>query len=164
MGMSINNPQRGFTLVEMIMAIVILLVLGSVASYVIVEATGVYARTAPAMEATHAAQSALERIRREIREIRTATATDIPTFTATSVSFTKNDGTSASFSLSGTDLLLGTDKLAEGVTSLTFTYLKADGTAASTADEINLIEADLTATRGIEVYREIAVIFPRYFG
>ena len=151
----------GYTLVEMIMVIVILVILGSVASFVIVEATRVYARTAPATDAAWQAQTAMERMRREIRSIRTTSAADIPAFTTTSLSFIDTDGNAVTFALSGSELQRNGDVLAEGVSSLAFTYLKSDGTAASAAAEIRLIWMALQLSSGSETYSLATHLFPR---
>ena len=81
--------------------------------------------------------------------------------TSTALTFDDAADNTIAFSLSGSDLLRNGDLLAQGLTSLTFTYWKSDGTAAAVAADLHLVEIDLTAQTGSEPYRLQAAVFPR---
>ena len=151
--------SAGYTLVELVAVILILGVIGFVTSHVIMESTKVYARTVPAMEAAYQARLSAQLMQREIRDMKDTAS--ITAFTATALTFVDNSDTTIAYSLSGSDLLRNGDLLAQGVTSLSFTYWKTDGTTALLAADLHLAEFDLTVQTGNEPYRIRTAAFPR---
>ena len=149
----------GYTLMEMVTVMTILSVIGLVSSYAIIEGAKVYARTAPSMEASYQAHLAIERLRRDIYDMKDTAS--ITTFTSTALTFDDTSDTTLAYSLSAGDLQRNGDLLAQGVTSLTFTYWKSDGTTASAAADLHLVEVDLTVQIGDEPYRVRTAAFPR---
>ncbi len=149
----------GYTLVEMVAVMTILSVVGLVSSYVIIESMKVYARTAPAMDASYQALLSVQRMKHDIRDMKDTDS--ITTFTATALTFDDSSDTTIAYSLSGGDLLRDGDLLAQGVTSLSFSYWKSDGTSASVADDLHLVEIDLTVESRAEPYRLQTAVFPR---
>ena len=149
----------GYTLMEMVVVMTIMSIVGMVSSYVIIESMKVYARTAPALEATYQARLSAERMKREIRDMKDTAS--ITVFTATALTFDDSSSNMIAYSLSGGNLSRNGDLLAQGGTSLTFSYWKSDGTSASVAADLHLVEIDLTVQRGNEPYRLQAAVFPR---
>jgi len=93
---------------------------------------------------------AVERMTRDLRTVRSATAADIPTMTGTALTFVDVDGNSVGFALTGGSLTRSQNggaaqPLAANVSSLAFTYLKNDGQgAAGTAAEVWYISVQFT--------------------
>ena len=158
-GWMTETTATGFTLVEVVTVIVILGIVGLASSYVTVESMKIYARAAPAMDASYQALLSVERMRREIRDMKDTAS--ITTFTATALTFDDSSDNTIAYSLSGGDLLRNGALLARGVTSLSFGYWKSDGTNASVASDLHLVEIDLTVQSGAEPYRLQAAVFPR---
>ena len=77
------------------------------------------------------------------------------------MTFDDTSDTTLAYSLSSGNLSRNGDLLAQGVTSLTFTYWESDGTTASSASDLHLVEVDLTVTVGGEPYRVRTAAFPR---
>ena len=92
-----RTRQQGFTLIELIISLVILALVGSVAGYGLVNGTLAFSSSADAVHTHGKLRYASERMAREIREIRRNTVTpaqyDISTMTASTLAFTKRDGT-----------------------------------------------------------------------
>ena len=152
----------GYTLVEMVAVITILSIIGMVSSYVIFESMKVYARTVPAMDATYQASLAVERMKSEIRDMKDTAS--ITTFTSTALTFRDSADQTIAYSLSGSNLLRNGDLLARGVTAFGFSYWKRDGTTASAAVDLHLLELDLTVQTGSQPYRVRTAVFPRNLG
>ena len=149
----------GYTLVEMVTVVIILSIVGLVSTYAIIEGAKVYARTAPSMDASYQVRLAIERLRRDIHDMKDTVS--ITTFTATALTFDDSSSNTLAYSLSAGDLQRNGDLLAQGVTSLTFTYWKSDGTTAAAAADLHLVEIDLTVQIGDEPYRVRTAAFPR---
>ena len=89
------------------------------------------------------------------------TRTAPTTFTATALTFDDSSDNTIAYSLTSGDLLRNGDLLARNVTSLSLDYWKSDGTAASAASDLHLVEIDLTVQSGAEPYRLQTAVFPR---
>ena len=153
---------RGYTLVELVVVMTILSIVGMVSSYVIIESAKVYARTTPAMISSYQARLSVQRMQREIRDMKDTAS--ITAFTATALTFDDSADNTIAYSLSAGDLSRNGDLLAQGVTSLTFTYWKSDGTTASASADLYLIEIDLTVETAGQPYRVQTAVFPRNLG
>jgi prepilin-type N-terminal cleavage/methylation domain-containing protein len=159
-----HNPRRpsGYTLVEMVLVVTILSIVGGVSSFVVLQAMKAYARHVPAMHNAYQARSSLERMRREIRALEDTSS--ITTMTATSLTFTGTGGTSIAYAYTGGNLDRNGDRLAKGLTAFSFTYWKSNGTTASAATDVHLIEIDLTVDSLGQTYRLQTAVFPRICG
>lgn len=82
------------------------------------------------------ARLAVERMAREIRAIRSATATDIPIMTATDLQFTDNLGQNVRFTWAADVLTRNGQTLAVNVAPFAFTYLQSDGTTVAAAPAV----------------------------
>jgi len=155
--------QRGFTLIEMIISLVVLALLGGAAGYGLTGGALAYSGNAETLHTLGKLRYASERMARELREIRRSTVTpanfDITAMTGTTLAFTKSDGTGVT--LTGAPPLLtlaystpaGTHTLTDQVGSLSFAYYQADGsTAASGAGNVAFVEFNLVLTRNGNSY------------
>ncbi|MHC4822484.1 MAG: PulJ/GspJ family protein [Planctomycetota bacterium] len=157
-----GGRQRGFTLVELVMSMTVLSIIGLVTSKVILESMRSYSRTVPSLDASYKSELALRSLKRDVRDLRRLDS--ISVFTSTSFAFLDSWRNPVSYTLSGTDLTRNGDLLAEGVTSLTFTYWQSDGTTATDSDDLHHVEIDMTVQNGDEVYRARSEVFPRNLG
>jgi hypothetical protein len=144
---------------EMVSVMMIMSVIGLVSSYAIVESMKTYALVAPSIDASYQSRLAAERMRRDLREL--SGAGTITTMTATAITFDDNAGNTLAYALSGTDLLRNGDLLARGVTSFAIAYRKSDGTAATLAADLHLVEVDVTVQVADQARRLQITVFPR---
>jgi prepilin-type N-terminal cleavage/methylation domain-containing protein len=157
-----TTSKRGFTLVEMVLTISIVGIIVLVASFVVVESVKIYAGTATALDAAYQSRLALERMTREIHDVKDSSS--ITTFTASALTFTNSSNVSIAYALSSGNLTRNGDLLAKGATALSFTYWKKDGTSATLGSNVYLIEIDLTVQSGNAPYRVRTAVFPRNLG
>jgi prepilin-type N-terminal cleavage/methylation domain-containing protein len=163
--MRARKQQRGFTLIEMIISLVVLGLLGAAAGYGLTGGALAFSSTADAVQTLAKLRYASERMARETREIRrdliTPAVYDITTMTATTLVFTKTDGVSVT--LDGAPPLVtlayslpaGTPTLTDEVSSLAFSYLQADGVTAATGNsDVAFVEIELILTRSGNSYSQ----------
>ena len=161
--MVLRRREHGFTLIEMIISLVILALLGAAAGYGLTGGALAFTGNAAALHTLGKLRYAGERMAREVREIRRDTVTpanyDITTMAATTLAFTKRDGTGVT--LTGVPPLLtlaystpgGTHTLTDEVSSVAFAYYRADGsTAATGAADVAFIEISLVLDRDGKSY------------
>lgn len=171
--------QKGFTLIEMVMSLVLLGIIAVTAGMLIYQGTRSYETLSDQSEAARQASLALERVSRELRSMRctpsgnscTPTSTDVPVMTASEVRFLNGSLEGRGLRLDADTLRLRTGTgntdpeyaLATGITALTFEYLKPDGSTASLPDEIWTINVNMSFTHGQAVLPVKASVHPRGF-
>ena len=147
-------------MVEMIIVIVVVGAIFAVGALVLGRAFESYDLTQKTTEVDWQGRVAMERMVRELRDIRSATATDL-VFSLTEIGFNDTDGNPACFRLSGTTLQRDTEgpaaacgtvnppdpqPLADNVvatTGLNFYYYQQDGSVAVSADQVYYITVAL---------------------
>jgi len=144
------RKNRGFTLIEVILVIILVGIIAGITGNLILFGAESYTVQYDRRDLMYQAKTALSRMDKEIRMLRSATATDILTFTATNLEFVDIKDNTIEYTLSGSNIVRtfnGTaDTLNMNVSALTFSYLKKDGTAAVSASDIWLISVDLTVS------------------
>lgn len=146
--------QAGYTLIEMIIAIVILGLLGAAAGYGLQNGALAFVNTTDNVHTLGKLRAASERLVREIREIRrdptTPAVYDIATMNTTTLAFNKADGTGVTVNSAPPRVTLaystptGTHTLTDAVDRLTFAYFQADGLTPATGNgDIAFIEFEL---------------------
>ena len=154
---------RGYTLLELVIAIVVMGVLGGYLVYAVWGSAQAYVdlrgRAANAADAHHA----LELMSREIQEIRSAVPADVPAMSTTDLSFTDVSGAAVEYAFSGTTLTRNGQTLLDRLESFSFAYAKADGTAASEASDLWTVEVSMTLLRSDRRLTLRTRMFPRNF-
>lgn len=161
-GMNKKNPQsQGFTLIEIVITIVIVGIIASIAANIILQGARIYATEDSRSNVHYQARLAMERMTKEIRQIRSPSAADITTMTATDLKFTKASGAIVEFTWANPVLSLGAQQLATGITAFTFKYYMADGnTQTSDPTAMWFVEIIMTATQGTEMLQMSTRVHP----
>src|SRR6267378_4088291 len=148
----IDSSACGFTLIEMIVALVIAGVLATIGARVMSSGFSTYFVGRELARAAIQGTLALERMTRDLRSIRSATAADLPTMTATTISFVDANGNTNTYALAAGSVTYSLNggaaqPLADNVSNLTFTYLQNDGqTGAGVATSVAYITVAITVT------------------
>lgn len=173
------RDQTGFTLIEMILSLVLLGIVAITAGMLIYQGTRSYETLSDQKEVTQQATLALERVSRELRQIRCTpsgntcapSATDVPVMTAAELRFLNGsyEGRGLRLDADTLKVRIGTGAgdpeyaLASNITALTFEYLKADGTAASAAGDIWTVNVNMAFASGQAELTVKASVHPRGF-
>lgn len=157
--------MRGFTLIEMVVAIVIVGLITAVGGHVLAQAFRNYFTARDMADATWQARLALERMTRDLREIRSATGTDLSTLGASQIVFNDAQGIAVNYSYNAAtnELMRNAQPIAGDVAGVALAYLDGAGTATATAAQVRYITVTLTVTRSAvtRIYR--STVAPRNF-
>lgn len=170
--------QNGFTLMEMVLSIVLLGIAGVAAGTLIYQGTRSYEALSEESQLSDQAMLSLERVSRELRLMRCApsggsckpTASIVPVMDPAELRFVNSGFEGRGLRADGGALLLrfgvgGADpeyQLASGI-SLTFDYLKADGTPAASPAELWTIGVNMSFSSGQSTMDVRAYVHPRDF-
>lgn len=162
----LQRPSRGFSLVEMVAVIVILGVVGSIGAVIMGKGFQAYFMGQDIANSDWQGRLALERITRELRDVRApADLTGSLGSPDNQLDFKDTAGNSITYSLSGTTLMRNAQPLADGITGLTFTYLRRDGVTSETATAANVyyitVQITVSAPNTNVTYRD--TVKPRNF-
>ena len=161
--MKLNN-QKGFTLIEMVIVIVLISIIAGVAAMIILEGAKSYQKEVSYSDIHNQGRLAIERMAREIRMIRSATAADISTMTASNIVFNDVNGTNIQFSFAGNTISRSGNTLANNVQSMAFSYYQQDGTTvAGSAAEVWYVQISLTMVNAGETLPLRLRVHPRNF-
>lgn len=155
-----TGVHRGFTLLELVLAMIVMSVVAVIVMPVTVAATESYAQARTLRDTAESGFYAMDRVIRLIREAPAGTSTGLDVASADASGIVFGDGRGVR--LSGTDLVLvdgdTESPLLRDVGVFELTYLEADGgTVAADAANAHRIHVRLQAA-GMEL---AAVVFPR---
>jgi prepilin-type N-terminal cleavage/methylation domain-containing protein len=167
----------GFTLVEMVLVIMLAGIIFSLGSVMLGKVFSSYAMKRDTTDADWQAKVALERMTRELRAVRLATAADLDIASATQIRFVDTDGNGVCFYRNGAANRLmrsadgpatscgATDPqvLADNVTALTFTYWDNAGATTAAVANVYYITMDMTVVEGSYSGRFRTNVQPRNF-
>ena len=172
----IAGNGSGFTLVEMVIVIVLVGIVFAIGGTLLRQMFNSYFSTTDISEADWQGKIAIERMTRELRAIRSYTASDLDTTSGSQIRFMDFDGNGVCFYLSGTMLMRSSDgpsttcgatnpqPLADNVGSLAFTYWDDTGTAqTATVTSVYYITAAITIAKGDYSGSFRANVWPRNF-
>jgi prepilin-type N-terminal cleavage/methylation domain-containing protein len=114
-----TRKQQGFTLIELISVMVLVSIIVAISSQMLAQGFNAYLTSEDIIDANWQGQMAIERMVRDIRTVRSAN--DISVKTSSAFTFVNLAGNTMAYSLSGSNLMLNGNILANGVNSLTFT-------------------------------------------
>ena len=153
---------NGFSLIELIIVIVLVGILASFGGMLLTKVFDSYSLERSISDADWQAKLALERMARELRAVRTATATDLDIASGTQIRFVDMDGNGVCFyrdaatnrlmrSSDGPTSSCGTtdpQPLADNITALAFTYWDNTAAPAATVAGVYYITVSLTVAEG----------------
>ena len=165
-----TSHAHGFTLIEIIITIVLIGIIASIAAGIILQGVRSYSDVDNRSNVRYQAQLAVERMAREIRMIRSATAVDITALTATNLQFNDINGNNIQFQRVGAiapyTMQRNTNVLANNVQSITFSYFANDGVTAVTLATVTtlwFVVIDLTVQQGTETISVRTRVHPMNF-
>lgn len=161
-----TSKSNGFTLVEIVITIVLIGILSGVAAMIIMQGVRAYSDEQSRSDVHYQARLAVERMAREIRQIRSRT--DISTWTDTNMRFTDASGNVVGFEHVGSNINRwdgATDTvLASGITPFDYNYFQQDGTTpAGAVANIWFVEITFTSQQGSESAQMRTKVHPRNF-
>jgi prepilin-type N-terminal cleavage/methylation domain-containing protein len=158
------KKHYGFTLIELVIVITILSIIAGFGSEIISQAFTGYFDSKYLIDADWQARVALERMQRDIREVRSPT--DITTAAGSNLIFVDTSGNTITYSLSGTTLNRRTNAnavqvLADGIQSIAFTYFDRNGVITATLANIRYITISLNITLNNTNYTVTTSVYGR---
>ena len=164
----IRTPHpNGFTLVEIVITIVLVGILAGIAAMIILQGIRSYSDEQARSNVHYQARLAMERMAREIRQIRSTA--DIPTMAGTTLRYVDVNGVQTGFQLTGTDIERTEDNgstwqiLATGTTAFNFNYFRQDGVTPAAAATLWFVEITMTSEQGAESLQMRTRVHPRNF-
>lgn len=141
----LKKKQLGVTLIEIIIVIVILSIIISVGGVLMGFGFKGGFASRNSIYAASIGRVAIERMGNDILNARSATAADL-TPNANSIVFVMSDGTSVTYSLSGTDLMRNAKILTDYISALSFTYLDDSFLVTTTATSVRCVVINMTVS------------------
>ncbi|HJW80855.1 MAG TPA: prepilin-type N-terminal cleavage/methylation domain-containing protein [Acidiferrobacterales bacterium] len=140
----------GFTLIEVIMTLVLLGIIASLGVGMMGDSILAYFAGRDLLEADWRGRAAIERMTRELRSVRSASAADLNIATLGQIRFNDKSGTGVCFYLAGTTLMRSADfatacgttnpqPLAGSVAGLGFVYYQNNGVTVAPPASPNLV-------------------------
>ena len=158
-----RQKQNGFTLVEIIMVIIILSIIATVGSQVMSNGFTAYLSGRDMVDAEWQGRYAMQRMSRELRDVRSATAGDL-VMGANQITFTDINANTITYALAGTTLTRNGTALADGVSALEFYYIQADGiVTAAAATDVSYITVNIDVSLNGSNYSLRNTLHPRGF-
>ncbi|HWR73764.1 MAG TPA: prepilin-type N-terminal cleavage/methylation domain-containing protein [Nitrospirota bacterium] len=163
--------SKGFTLIEIVVTIVLVGIVTGIAAMIIMQGAQSYSIEQSRGEAHQQARFALERMAREIRLIRSRTASDISTWNNVALEYFDINGTQIGFQLSGGNIQRRENggawqTLATGISTPGadfFTYFDTTGNPPAVVTSLWTVQIDLIAAQGLETLTLRTTVHPRNF-
>jgi prepilin-type N-terminal cleavage/methylation domain-containing protein len=155
--------QRGFTLIELVVTTLVLGVIAYVVAIALSAGMKAYFTTDYREEALDQARVAMERMTREIRNLRDSSPTSVLISTNLEFMFVDTNGNSVDFKYVSPNITRNTNTLSTNVSSCTFGYIRTDGTVDSSFSAANTkrIRISIVSTINTESVRIQSEVWPR---
>jgi|GEM_PF-3384490 len=153
----------GFTLIELIAAMVIMGIFGSFFAHSFQIAGESYHGVIVRQELLRDGRIALERMTREIRVVATATGVDAVTLSSSEFSFRDRYGNTYTYSHVGDSVLRNGVALVDSVATFAFGYYRKNGSTTTNGNDLHLVVVTFTLSRGGESIPFRATITPPAF-
>ncbi len=173
------SGDRGFTLIELMMSIVLMGIVASTIGFIIYQGARSFQALDTRGDLVARGTLATERISRELRIVRCATAgsscaaqaSDITSMTATEIRFVNSVNAGRGFRLDAGAIKLRQgsgaadpeDILTDSASSFAVDYKKKDGSAAVAPSEVWVIDVSFTLSSGADSVDFKTSIYPRSF-
>jgi len=157
--MHILSKQKGFTLIEIVVVIVLLGIIAAVTSSVLVTGLSGFLTTQNISEANWSGQLGMERMIRDIRDVRSAS--DISIFTSRELRFTDMNSNNIYYKLSGTNLTRNGQILSSGINKVTFNYYDQNGATTATQANIHYVRITIQVTQKNVKYQLTSSVYLR---
>lgn len=155
----VTERRGGWTLVELVTALIVLGVIATVVFAVLLEGMKTWGRARPTTELLYQAQLVSHRLRSDFRDLDGPGA--LLAMQPQLLRFQTEAGLGVEYQLVGTDLQRNGRLLAEGVGELRFIYSQTAGGIASTPTDVALLSADLRLDRAGLSTRIHTAVHPR---
>lgn len=132
---------QGVTLIEFVMVTVLLSIVAVTVSRIYIQGLTTQQTVANTNDVVWQGQVALQRMVREIRQVRAAV--NVSTMTSSVLTFIDMSGTTITYQLSGSTLTRNSIPLADGVSSLAFTYYTQSNVVTATNTTLAYIKISL---------------------
>lgn len=136
--------QKGFTLVEIILTIVVIGILFSVSSVVLRQGLDSYAHISSQSSNLQMTRYAMERMVRELALVGDTNPTNIQNIQSDRITFVDSDSNTANFNFANGTLYRGTDPLLENVTAVTFTGFKDTNATTTAGNQVRRVRIQLS--------------------
>ncbi len=158
-----KQKQTGFSLIEMLLVVIILSIIAALGGQMLSTGFNSYFTGRDIINAEWQGRYGLQRMSRELRDVRSATAADL-TMGANQITFTDNNANVITYALSGSTLTRNGQPLADGVSVLSFAYIEDDGITTATAEvDVWYISATVNVSLNGSVYALRNTLHPRNF-
>lgn len=161
------GDQRGFTLVELVLTIILVGIIAGMASVFLRQGLNAFVAEDARADITNQGRLAMERMAREIRMARSRTAADLPgCCNAGTLSFVNLNGIAIAYTTAAGNTITqnGTALAAGDTVVLNFSYFQQNGvTPATLATQVWSIQIDLTVTMSGESQAYRVRVHPRNF-
>ena len=160
------HSQSGFTLIEMVMAIVIIAIIGVTGATTLSNSVLAWREAPDVVDTLSKLRGSLERVEREVREMRRDPLTpanyDVTLLTASQLDFTKSDGTNVIFTIAPPTVNIEystpavASVLVDQVNTAVFTFFQQDGTTSATGGaDLAFVELQLELTESGNSYAQM---------
>lgn len=158
--MANSRRQRGFTLIEMVLAITVMSIVALVGAQILASGSASYSAATDSIDTFAKLRYAMTRMAAEIREANyNGTQYQFTTMASNQLVFTKQDTTTVTVATSGSNVTLGysspavTATLTDQLSSLAFAYYQSDAqTAATSAANVAYVQVTLTLSESGTLY------------
>lgn len=162
------TQKMGMTLIELVLVITIFGIVGTIASQFLVQGYRAAVGSQDLATVDGQVRVAIERIKRDMREARSATALDLILIPSTQITFTDIGGNIITFARSGNTLtrqvgISSAQTLAQNVTGLSLSYRDLNGTVTGTVTSVRLITVDLTMALNDVTRTYRFTVYPRNY-